>query len=168
MIDHALRTFRALVVDLSISSWISRACAKHQFIHDRAQIPKLVASYYRKSENVTYRTVPLVYYYDQLIADFRHILWQPEAQSTSGTLQPPNAPSHVPSSAASSTSRTGPDALILKFVIQSGIRNTCPAREQRTGTKPKTTDEYFQEVARDAHERNQNVSNPYEHENVEQ
>ena len=45
MIDNALRSFKAPVVDLSLASWISRACAKHQYIHDRAQIPKLVSSY---------------------------------------------------------------------------------------------------------------------------
>jgi hypothetical protein len=138
MIDHALRTFRALVVDLSISSWISRACAKHQFIHDWAQIPKLVASYYRKSENVTHRTVPLVYYYDQLIVDFRHILWQPEEQVMSVTVPPVNAPSHTASSAASS-----------RTVLDHQVWHQQYMSRQRAGTKPKTADDYFQEVARE-------------------
>jgi hypothetical protein len=38
----------------------------------------------------------------------------------------------------------------------------------RAEAEPSTADEYFQKVAREAHERNKNIANPYEHENVEQ
>jgi hypothetical protein len=42
-LEHAHRTFKALTVDMPISDWTSRACAKHQTMHDYMDIPKLVA-----------------------------------------------------------------------------------------------------------------------------
>ena len=44
-LEHAHRSFKAVTLNMPISGWTSRACAKHQVMHDntRIQIPKLVA-----------------------------------------------------------------------------------------------------------------------------
>ena len=44
-VEHAHRSFKAVTLNMPLSGWTSRACAKHQVMHDntRIQIPKLVA-----------------------------------------------------------------------------------------------------------------------------
>jgi hypothetical protein len=78
---------------------------------------------------------------------------------------------HVASSAASSV--TGP-ALVA---ADGSSSNATPRHQswhqrymesQKKGAKPPTADKFFQEVAKDIHERNKNISNPYEQGDTEQ
>jgi hypothetical protein len=70
-LEHAYRTFKALTKDMPISGWVSRACAKHQNAHRCASIPLLVA---KEGDPVTTRPCPLIYYYEQLLEDLKHIV----------------------------------------------------------------------------------------------
>ena len=70
-LEHAHRSFKAVTVDLSLACWTSRACAKHQTLHDTVFIPMLVA---RNGDPLDSRPCPLIYYYEQLLADMRHIV----------------------------------------------------------------------------------------------
>jgi hypothetical protein len=163
MVDHAQRTFKVLVADLSLASWISRACAKHQHIfHDRAQIPKLVSSYYYADENVTHRQVPLIYFYDQLIVDFRHFIWQP-----SNNTLPRDASTRAV--VRVTNPRTVPNPQVCHPVwLEKHRRVQQRENEQESRAKRGTADEYFQEMAKEAHERNKSIPSPYEHEDTEQ
>ena len=38
-VEHAHRSFKAVTVNMPLSGWTSRACAKHQFMHDLMRIP---------------------------------------------------------------------------------------------------------------------------------
>ncbi len=42
MLERAYNTFKAVTANMPISGWVSRACAKHQSMHDLMNIPKLV------------------------------------------------------------------------------------------------------------------------------
>ena len=70
-IEHAHRTFKEVTAKMSISGWTSRACAKHQNMHDRMGIPRLIA---RDGDPLTMRPCPLIFYYEQLLEDLRHIV----------------------------------------------------------------------------------------------
>ena len=70
-LEHAHRTFKALTRDLPISGWVSRACAKHQAVHARTFIPLLVA---KDGDPLDTRPCPLIYYYEQLLEDMKHIV----------------------------------------------------------------------------------------------
>ena len=56
---------------MDISGWTSRACAKHQAMHDQMDIPMLVA---KDGDPLKTRPCPLIYYYEQLLEDMRHII----------------------------------------------------------------------------------------------
>jgi hypothetical protein len=101
-LEHAHRTFKALTKELPISGWVSRACAKHQGIHGRTSIPLLVA---RDGDSATTRPCPLIYYYEQLLEDLKHIVTHmfkpiprtilnpiPEAQTSSPSRKSRSAP----------------------------------------------------------------------------
>ncbi len=53
------------------SGWVSRACAKHQVIHGTTKIQLLVA---KEGDPLTTRPCPLIYYYEQLLEDMKHIV----------------------------------------------------------------------------------------------
>ena len=70
-LEHAHRSFTAVTSNMPLSGWTSRACAKHQIMHDLTNIPKLVA---RDGNPLNTRPCPLIYYYEQLLQDMRHIV----------------------------------------------------------------------------------------------
>ncbi len=70
MLERAHSTFRAVTANMPISGWVSRACAKHQSMHDLINIPKLVG---RDGDPLNTRPCPLIYYYEQLLEDLLHI-----------------------------------------------------------------------------------------------
>jgi hypothetical protein len=63
-LEHAHRSFKAVTQNMPLSGWTSRACAKHQAMHDYMQIPKLVA---KEGNPLNTRPCPLIYYYEQLL-----------------------------------------------------------------------------------------------------
>jgi hypothetical protein len=161
-LEHAHRTFKALTKDMPISGWVSRACAKHQNAHRSAFIPLLVA---KEGDPLTTRPCPLVYYYEQLLEDLKHIVTHmfepiprtifnpiPEAQMTPPAKKIRSAP------IASSTSMVS-------------ANEEQPSRKQlkkRFRKKVPSADEHFQELAKDIHESNKGISNPYEQQDAEQ
>jgi hypothetical protein len=60
--EHAHRTFKALTLNMPISGWVSRACAKHHADHSTLQIPTLVA---KDGDPLETRPCPLIYNYEQ-------------------------------------------------------------------------------------------------------
>jgi hypothetical protein len=42
-VEHAHRSFKAVTSNMPFSGWTTRACAKHQTMHDMMGIPKLIA-----------------------------------------------------------------------------------------------------------------------------
>ena len=107
-LEHAHRTFKALTKDLPISGWVSRACAKHQNTHRSTLIPLLVA---KEGDPLTTRPCPLIYYYEQLLEDMKHIATHmfepiprtiltpiPEAQMSSPSRKSRSAPTASSSS----------------------------------------------------------------------
>ncbi len=70
-VEHAHRSFKAVTTNMPLSGWTSRACAKHQTMHDHMDIPKLVA---KDGDPLKTRPCPLIYYYEQLLEDMRHIV----------------------------------------------------------------------------------------------
>jgi hypothetical protein len=70
-VEHAHRTFKALTFNMPISAWVSRAWAKHQSDHDILDIPTLVA---KEGDPLKTRPCPLIYYYEQLLDDMKHIV----------------------------------------------------------------------------------------------
>ncbi len=143
-LEHAHRTFKAATLNMPISGWTSRACAKHQTLHDLAGIPKLVA---KDGDPLTTRPCPLIYYYEQLLEDMRRIVTHrfeiiprtilspiPKAQS----LSPPrNTRSAPPNSSSSAT----PDRYAWRQPRSAKGRKSAPS-----------ADNYFQELAKDIHD----------------
>jgi hypothetical protein len=159
-VEHAHRSFVAVTSNMLISGWTSRACAKHQTIHDHLSIPKLVA---KDGNPLNTRPCPLIYYYEQLLEDMRHIVTHrfetihrtilnpiPKPQ----ILSPPrNTRTAPPTTSSSST----PDRYAWRQPKSAKGKKNAPS-----------ADEHFQELAKDIHESNNNISNPYEHEDTEQ
>jgi hypothetical protein len=65
-LEHAHRSFKAVPLNMPISGWTTRACAKHQAMHDHMQIPMLVA---KDGNPLNTRPCPLICYYEQLLED---------------------------------------------------------------------------------------------------
>ncbi len=70
-IEHAHRTFKALTLNMPISDWVSRACAKHHTDRAHLDITTLVA---KDGNPLETRPCPLIYYYEQLLEDMKHIV----------------------------------------------------------------------------------------------
>jgi hypothetical protein len=70
-LERSHRTFKAVTANMPISGWMSRACAKHQSMHDILSIPKLVG---RDGDPLNTRPCPLIYYYEQLLEDLLHVV----------------------------------------------------------------------------------------------
>ena len=161
-LEHAHRSFVAVTADMPISGWTSRACAKHQILHGMVKIPKLVA---RDGDPLSTRPCPLIYYYEQLLEDMRHIIthnFEPihrtilnpiPKSSTTSSPSLRNSKTIPPNSSSSST----PDRRAWRQVKSARGKKNMPS-----------ADEHFQELAKDIHESNKNISNPYEHEDTEQ
>jgi hypothetical protein len=162
MLEQAHNTFKAVTANMPISAWMSRACAKHQITHDLVGIPMLVGT---DGDPLNTRPCPLIYYYEQLLEDMLHVVTHnfepiprtilnpiPKAQSSSLTRNSgpaPISPSKHPSSA--------PDRYAWR-----------QPRRTRNNKKKPSADDHFQDIAKDIHERNKKISNPYEHEDAEQ
>ncbi len=159
-LEHAHRSFKAVTQNMPLSGWTSRARAKHQAMHDYMQIPKLVA---KEGNPLNTRPCPLIYYYEQLLEDMRHIVTHlfeviprtilnpiPKAHSSSPLRNIKSTPSNSSSSAA-------PDRYAWRQPKSSKGKKIIPS-----------ADEHFQELAKDIHKSNKNISNPYEHGDTEQ
>ena len=131
---------------MPLAGWTSRACAKHQTLHDTVFIPRLVA---RNGDPLDSRSCPLIYYYEQLLADMRHIVTHlfeviprtilnpiPKAHSS-----PP--PRNIKSPPCNSSSSAAPDHYAWRQPKSSKGKKKIPS-----------ADEHFQELARDIHQSN--------------
>ena len=161
-LEHAHRTFKALTKELPISGWVSRACAKHQSVHKRTAIPLLVA---RDGDPVTTRPCPLIYYYEQLLEDLKHIVTHMFEPIPRTIFNP------IPEAQMSPPSRKSRSAPIASSSSMVAANEQQPSRKQlkkRFRKKVPSADEHFQELAKDIHEGNKNISNPYEQHDAEQ
>jgi hypothetical protein len=161
-IEHAHRSFTAVTRNLPISGWVSRACAKHQTTHLLLGIPTLVA---KEGDPLTTRPCPLIYYYEQLLEDLKHVvthLFEPIRRTILTPI--PDTPVSPPSR----KSRSAPTGGSSSVVVPTG-HNTRLSRK-KAGSKNRTAsaDEHFRDLAKDIHERNKNIANPYEHHDAEQ
>jgi len=164
MLEQAHNTFKAVTANMPISGWISRACAKHQTTHDLVGIPMLVGT---DGDPLIWRSCPLIYYYEQLLEDLLHVVEHNFEPIPRTILNPiPKAQS----SSSSQTRNSGPAPI-------SPSKNPSSApdryawrqpRRTRNNKKKPSADDHFQEIAKDIHERNKKISNPYEHEDAEQ
>jgi hypothetical protein len=162
MLEQAHKTFKAVTASMPISGWMSRACAKHQTIHDLMSIPMLVGT---DGDPLNTRPCPLIYYYEQLLEDLLHIV-EHDFEPIPRTILNP-----IPKAQPSSLTRNSGTA------PTSPAKNSSSAPDRYAWRQPKRTrnskkmpsaDDHFQEVAKDIHERNKKISNPYEHEDAEQ
>jgi hypothetical protein len=161
-LEHAHRTFKALTKDLPISGWVSRACAKHQGIHGRTLIPLLVA---KDGDPLTTRPYPLIYYYEQLLEDMKHIIAHMFEPIPRTILTPiPEAQMSSPSR----KSRSVPTASSSSMVAANEQHTWRTQKKARNRKKVPSADEHFQELAKDIHESNKNISNPYQQHDAEQ
>ncbi len=160
LLEHAHRSFKAVTQNMPLSAWTTRACAKHQPLHDTVLIPRLVA---KDGNPLDSRPCPLIYYYEQLLEDMRHIvthlfeviprtIWNPISKAhSSSPLR------NIKSTSFNSSSSTAPDHYAWRQPKGSKGKKIIPL-----------ADEHFQELAKDIHKSNKNISNPYEHEDTEQ
>jgi hypothetical protein len=159
-VEHAHRTFKAVTLNMPLSGWTSRACAKHQIMHDMTNIPKLIA---RDGNPLNTRPCPLIYYHEQLLEDMRHIITHHFETIPRTILNPIPKPTI---SSPSRNSRTAPSNS-----SSSSTPDPYAWRQPKSARSKKNTpsaDEHFQELAKDIHESNKSFSNPYEHEDTEQ
>jgi hypothetical protein len=139
-VEHAHRSFVAVTSNMPLSGWTSRACAKHQIMHDTMNIPKLIA---KDGNPLNTRPCPLIYYYEQLLEDMRHIIthnFEPihrtilnpiPKSTTSSPLR--NSKTTPPNSSSSST----PDRYAWRQPKSAKGKKNMPS-----------ADEHFQELAR--------------------
>jgi hypothetical protein len=159
-LEHAHRTFKAVTVDMPLAIWTSRACAKHQNLHDTMSIPMLVA---RNGNPLDSRPCPLIYYYEQLLEDMRHIITHLFEVIPRTILNPiPKAHSRpIPRNIKSTPSNNAAPAATDHYAW----RQTKSSRGKKIIS---SADEHFRELAKDIHESNKNIANPYEQEDTEQ
>jgi hypothetical protein len=161
-LEHAHRSFMAVTRDLPISGWVSRACAKHQTSHRTVLIPTLVA---KEGDPLNTRPCPLIYYYEQLLEDMKHIvtyMFEPIPR----TILTPILEAQI--SSPSKKSRSAPSASSSSMVAATEQNTWRTQRKARSKKKTPTAYEHFQELAKDIHESNKNISNPYEQHDAEQ
>jgi hypothetical protein len=162
-IEHAHRTFKALTLNMPISGWVSRACAKHHADHETLRIPTLVA---KDGDPLEIRPcLPLIYYYEQLLEDMKHIVTHNFETIPRTILEPiPRTPVDSPSR----KSRSAPTASSSSSVSASEQHTWRTQKKTRSKKKAPSADEHFQELAKDIHENNKNISSPYEQHDAEQ
>jgi hypothetical protein len=148
-VEHAHRTFKALTRDLPISGWFSRACAKHQTIHRSTLIPTLVA---KDGDPLTTRPCPLIYYYEQLLEDMKHIVTH-LFEIIPRTILTPILEAQT--SSPSRKSRSAPTANSSSMVAATEQNTWRTQKKARNKKKAPTADEHFQELAKDIHENEQ-------------
>ena len=159
-VEHAHRSFKAVTSNMPISGWTSRACAKHQIMHDTMNIPKLIA---KDGNPLNTRPCPLIYYYEQLLEDMRHIITHNFEPIHRTILNP--IPKSTTSSPLRNSKTTPPNSSSSSTPDRYAWRQPKSARGKKNMP---SADEHFQELAKDIHESNKNISNPYEHEDTEQ
>ncbi len=148
-LEHAHRTFKVLTKELPITGWVSRACAKHQGIHGRTSISLLVA---RDGDPATTRPCPLIYYYEQLLEDLKHIvthMFEPIPRTIFTPI--PEAQMSSPSR----KSRSAPTVSSSSMVAADGQHTWRTQKKARSRKKVPSADEHFQELAKDIHESEQ-------------
>jgi hypothetical protein len=161
-IEHAHRTFKALTMNMPISGWVSRACAKHHADHDILRIPTLVA---KDGDPLETRPCPLIYYYEQLLEDLKHIVTHNFETIPRTIFEPiPKGPEGTPSEKNRSTPAAGSSS----SVATTGQQPSRKQLKKKFRKKVPVADEYFQELAKDIHESNKNIPNPYEQHDSEQ
>jgi hypothetical protein len=162
-IEHAHRTFKALTQNMPISGWVSRACAKHHADHDTLRIPTLVA---KDGDPLETRPCPLIYYYEQLLEDMKHIVTHNFETIPRIILEPiPRTPVDSPSRKSRSAPTVSSSAPTVSSSSMVTVDEQPTSRKQlkkRFRKKVHTADEHFQELAKDIHESNKNIPNPYE------
>jgi hypothetical protein len=161
-IEHAHRSFTAVTRNLPISGWVSRACAKHQTSHLLLRIPTLVA---KEGDPLTTRPCPLIYYYEQLLEDMKHIIthmFEPIRRTIPTPIQ------DTPVSPPARKSRSAPTDSSSSVVASAGHNTRLARKKAGNKNRAPSADEHFRELAKDIHERNKNISNPYEQHDAEQ
>jgi hypothetical protein len=160
-VEHAHRSFTAVTLNMPLSGWTSRACAKHQSLHDLMDIPKLIS---KDGNPLNTRPCPLIYYYEQLLQDMRHIVTHHFEIIPRTILNP------IPKSTISSpprNTRTAPPPNNSSSSTTDRYAWRQPKNSKGKKNVP-SADEHFQELAKDIHEANKSIPNPYEHEDTEQ
>jgi hypothetical protein len=125
-LERAHRTFKAVTANMPISGWVSRACAKNQSMHDLMSIPKLVG---RDGDPLNTRPCPLIYYYEHLLDDMKHILTHNFEPIPRTILNP------IPKVQSSSPSRNS-GSLLLKtpYLLRIVMPGVNPEELKATGT----------------------------------
>ncbi len=165
-LEQAHKSFKAVTSGMSISVWVSRAIVRVQWLHDISSIPKLVA---KNGDPLTTRLCPLIFYYEQFLEDMQHIvahqfetiprtIFYPISRGTNRAPSPRKSRS-APSERSSSYSSSR---------IDQGQSVWKAQRASQSKKRAPTADDHFQEVAKDIHEHNKSIPNPYEHEDTEQ
>ena len=123
-------------------------------------IPMLVA---RNGNPLDSRPCPLIYYYEQLLEDMRHIITHLFEVIPRTILNPiPKAHSRpIPRNIKSTPSNNAAPAATDHYAW----RQTKSSKGKKIIS---SADEHFRELAKDIHESNKNISNPYEQEDTEQ
>ncbi len=131
LLEHAYRSFKAVTQDMPLAGWTSRACAKHQSLHDTVLIPMLVA---KDGNPLDSRPCPLIYYYEQLLADMRHIVTHLFEVIPRTILNPiPKAHSSPPPGTSNQPLPLVPPLLLL--IITLGV-NPRAQKARRTYLRP--------------------------------
>jgi hypothetical protein len=129
-------------------------------MHDRMGIPKLIA---KDGNPLITRSCPLIYYYEQLLEDMRHIITHHFETIPRTILNPipkptiSSPPRNSRTAPSNSSSSSTPDRYAWRQPKSVRGKKNVPS-----------ADEHFRELAKDIHESNKSISNPYEHEDTEQ
>ena len=163
-IENALKTFENVVAGKSLACWITRACAKHETVHEMTRIPRLIA---KSGDPAATRACPLKYYYEQLLEDLKHVVMV-NFEPVRRTIFEP-IPKTTPSCA------TDPKSTQEPATTRGAMDNNAWKTQRSTRKKKKasaagtyTADHYFQDLAKEIHEHNKSIPNVYEHLDTEQ
>jgi hypothetical protein len=109
--------------------------------------------------------MPIDILYEQLLEDMKHIVTHMFEVIPRTILTPiPGAQTSSPSR----KSRSAPTTSSSSLVTETGQNTWRTQKKTRSKKKATTADEHFQELAKDIHESNKNISNPYEQHDAEQ
>ncbi len=121
---------------------------------------KLVA---KDGDPLTTRPCPLIYYYKQLLKEMRHIITH-HFETIHRTILNPipkttisSPPRNIRTAPSKNSSSSTPDPYAWRQTKSARGKKSTPS-----------ADEHFQELAKDIHESNKRISNPYEHEDTKQ
>jgi hypothetical protein len=129
-------------------------------MHDLMNIPKLIA---RDGNPLNTRPCPLIYFYEQLLEDMRHIITHHFKTIPRTILNP------IPKPTISSPLKNSRTAHSNTSSSSTPDRYAWRQPKSARGKKNvSSADEHFQELAKDIHKSNKSITNPYEHEDTEQ